>query len=59
MTYDLIDEIGSVQWPCNDKAPQGTPVMHIDGFVRGKGKFIRTRICGDRREDRARASRCF
>ena len=42
VTYDLLDEVGSVQWPCNDAAPQGTPVMHIDGFVRGKGKFIRT-----------------
>ena len=33
---------GSVQWPCNEKAPLGTPIMHIGGFVRGKGKFIRT-----------------
>ena len=42
VTYDKIDELGSVQWPCNDKAPQGTPLMHVDGFVRGKGKFINT-----------------
>ena len=42
VTYDLLDREGSVQWPCNEKAPLGTPVMHIDGFVRGKGKFIRT-----------------
>ncbi|WP_127595512.1 formate dehydrogenase subunit alpha [Nitratireductor alexandrii] len=40
--YDLLEREGSVQWPCNDKAPTGTPVMHIGGFVRGKGKFIRT-----------------
>ncbi|MDD8024538.1 MAG: molybdopterin dinucleotide binding domain-containing protein, partial [Paracoccaceae bacterium] len=33
---------GSVQWPCNDSAPQGSPIMHVDGFVRGKGRFIRT-----------------
>ena len=33
---------GSVQWPCNDEAPEGTPIMHIDGFVRGKGNFIIT-----------------
>ena len=32
----------SVQWPCNEKAPEGTPLMHVDGFVRGKGKFINT-----------------
>ena len=42
VSYGLLEERGSVQWPCNDKAPDGTPVMHIGGFVRGKGKFIRT-----------------
>ncbi|WP_374643628.1 formate dehydrogenase subunit alpha [Tabrizicola sp.] len=42
VTYEKIETLGSVQWPCNDKAPEGTPLMHIDGFVRGKGKFIRT-----------------
>jgi formate dehydrogenase major subunit len=42
VSYAYLDEVGSVQWPCNEKAPLGTPVMHIDGFVRGKGKFIRT-----------------
>ena len=42
VSYDYLEKMGSVQWPCNDKAPEGTPIMHIDGFVRGKGKFIRT-----------------
>ncbi|RCK42061.1 formate dehydrogenase subunit alpha [Thalassospira profundimaris] len=42
VSYDLLEREGSVQWPCNDKAPLGTPVMHIDGFVRGKGKFVVT-----------------
>ena len=42
VTYALLDEKGSVQWPCNEANPDGTPVMHLDGFVRGKGKFIRT-----------------
>ena len=42
VTYDLLDEKGSVQWPCNDETPDGTPIMHVDGFVRGKGRFIRT-----------------
>jgi formate dehydrogenase major subunit len=42
VSYRLLDEAGSVQWPCNEKAPLGTPIMHVDGFVRGKGKFIRT-----------------
>ncbi|WP_313348661.1 molybdopterin oxidoreductase family protein, partial [Paracoccus sp. (in: a-proteobacteria)] len=42
VSFDLIEREGSVQWPCNDKAPLGTPVMHIDGFVRGKGRFVHT-----------------
>ena len=42
VTYELLETLGSVQWPCNDSAPQGTPLMHIDGFVRGKGRFINT-----------------
>jgi formate dehydrogenase major subunit len=37
-----LDELGSVQWPCNDEHPNGTPTMHIDEFVRGKGKFFIT-----------------
>jgi len=42
VSYAKLEELGSVQWPCNEKAPEGTPVMHIGGFVRGKGKFIIT-----------------
>jgi formate dehydrogenase major subunit len=42
VSYEKLDELGSIQWPCNDKAPTGTPTMHIGGFVRGKGKFMLT-----------------
>lgn len=42
VSYRLIDKLGSVQWPCNAEAPNGTPTMHIDAFVRGKGKFFVT-----------------
>jgi len=42
VTYEKIESMGSVQWPCNDNAPDGTPLMHVDGFVRGKGRFIVT-----------------
>ena len=42
VSYEKLDRLGSIQWPCNDAAPEGTPVMHIDGFVRGKGQFIVT-----------------
>jgi formate dehydrogenase major subunit len=42
VSYDLLDRLGSVQWPCNDDHPEGTPLMHVDGFMRGKGRFIVT-----------------
>jgi len=42
VSYARLDELGSIQWPCNEKAPQGTPIMHVDRFVRGKGQFMLT-----------------
>ncbi len=42
VSYEMLEEMGSVQWPCNENAPQGTPIMHMDGFVRGKGNFVLT-----------------
>ncbi|HSW17417.1 MAG TPA: formate dehydrogenase subunit alpha [Ramlibacter sp.] len=43
VTYDKIEQHGSVQWPCNDSTDEiGTPTMHIGGFVRGKGRFLIT-----------------
>lgn len=43
VSYEKLDALGSIQWPCNAEAPQGTPTMHVDAFVRGKGKFIITK----------------
>ncbi len=42
VSFRFLDDVGSVQWPCNDEAPMGTPIMHIDHFVRGKGLFVET-----------------
>jgi formate dehydrogenase major subunit len=42
VSFKKLDEVGSVQWPCNEKAPEGTPIMHETGFVRGKGLFVIT-----------------
>jgi formate dehydrogenase major subunit len=42
VSFEFLDQVGSVQWPCNDSAPMGTPIMHVDSFVRGKGMFIET-----------------
>ncbi|MDP0925931.1 formate dehydrogenase subunit alpha [Paracoccus onubensis] len=42
VTFELLEEKGSVQWPCNEDAPEGTPLMHVDGFKAGKGHFMIT-----------------
>jgi formate dehydrogenase major subunit len=43
VSYEKIDRLGSVQWPCNaDTEEAGTSLMHIDKFVRGKGRFFNT-----------------
>ncbi|MDM9562055.1 formate dehydrogenase subunit alpha [Bordetella petrii] len=53
VTYEKLDRLGSLQWPCNDAAPDGTPIMHIDEFVRGKGKFMITKyVPSDERSTR-------
>ena len=54
VSFKKIDELGgSVQWPCNANAPDGTPIMHIDEFVRGKGRFMITKyVPSDERSTR-------
>jgi len=42
VSYDRLERLGSIQWPCNEAHPDGTPTMHIDEFVRGKGRFLLT-----------------
>ena len=55
VSFDFLDAQGSVQWPCNDAAPLGTPIMHVDAFVRGKGLFVLT----DYQPTEERANRRF
>lgn len=42
VSWDRLEREGSLQWPVNEKFPDGAPIMHVDGFVRGKGKFVVT-----------------
>ncbi|MBQ0830506.1 formate dehydrogenase subunit alpha [Streptomyces tagetis] len=42
ISFETLDKHGSIQWPCNEDAPEGTPTMHVDSFVRGKGRFVVT-----------------
>jgi formate dehydrogenase major subunit len=53
VSYQKLDELGSIQWPCNEQHPQGTPTMHVDEFVRGKGFFALTEyVATDERANR-------
>ncbi|HTH06766.1 MAG TPA: formate dehydrogenase subunit alpha, partial [Ilumatobacteraceae bacterium] len=42
VSFEKLDKLGSVQWPCNDDKPEGTPIMHEGRFVRGLGRFTPT-----------------
>ena len=42
VSFDRLDELGSIQWPCDDANPVGTPTMHTEEFTRGKGRFMLT-----------------
>lgn len=42
VSYKKIDELGSIQWPCNESNPNGTVTMHVDDFPIGQAKFAVT-----------------
>lgn len=54
VSYEALDRLGSIQWPCNAAHPQGTPVMHVDEFVRGRGRFMLTAYVPTREKVNAR-----
>jgi formate dehydrogenase major subunit len=42
VSFDRLDQCGSLQWPVNDAFPDGAPVMHVAQFTGGKGRFVVT-----------------
>jgi len=42
VSWERLERDGSLQWPVNDTFPEGSPIMHVDNFVRGKGRFVVT-----------------
>ncbi|KUO50928.1 MAG: formate dehydrogenase [Sphingomonadales bacterium BRH_c42] len=42
VSWEKLEREGSLQWPVNEASPDGSPIMHVDGFVRGKGHFVVT-----------------
>jgi len=54
VSFEKLARLGSIQWPCNAEHPQGTPTMHVDSFVRGKGRFLVTEYVATREKVNAR-----
>ena len=42
VSYEKLEEFGSLQWPCNDENPQGSPIMHVESFPIGQARFAVT-----------------
>lgn len=42
VSYDKLEQLGSIQWPCNEQFPDGTPTMHMVDFPIGRGNFAIT-----------------
>ena len=42
---------GSMQWPCNDAAPDGTPIMHVGRLRARQGPLRRDAVRADGRAD--------
>ena len=42
VSHARLEAEGSLQWPVDAAHPDGSPIMHVDGFVRGKGRFVVT-----------------
>jgi formate dehydrogenase major subunit len=51
VSYKKLEELGSIQWPCNEEFPDGSPIMHVEHFPIGKGRFALTPYLAS--EDRA------
>ncbi len=39
ISYDVIEKEGKF-WPCPEEGHPGTPILHVQGFPIGKGKFF-------------------
>ncbi len=42
VSYEKLEKLGSIQWPCNDQYPEGMPTMHTVDFPIGKGQLAIT-----------------
>jgi len=39
INYRRLEELGELRWPCPSPDHPGTPILHVDKFTRGKGRF--------------------
>lgn len=40
MSYPALDAHHGLHWPCDAAHPQGSPLLHTQGFPRGKGRLL-------------------
>jgi formate dehydrogenase major subunit/formate dehydrogenase alpha subunit len=40
VTHARLDQGDQLQWPVKNLNHPGTPILHLEGFTRGKGKFM-------------------
>ena len=40
LSHERIENEGGLHWPCYDHEDSGTPFLHKDGIMRGKGKLM-------------------
>ena len=53
VNYQRLEELGSIQWPCNEQHPDGMPIMHVEDFPIGKGNLAITEyVATDERANR-------
>ena len=57
VSFERIEQLGSIQWPCNDRAPEGTPVMHIGASCAARASSSSPSISRPTKSP-ARATRC-
>lgn len=40
VSYERLEKLGYLQWPCPHRTHPGTKILHQEGFAAGRGKFF-------------------
>ena len=56
VSYELLDVLGSIQWPCNGDAVTGTPIMHVGRVCSRQGIVRADSFCPNGRANEPQVS---